>query len=72
VPEAKPPMPFVQSHSRDSATGRLPHTSRPQSSKLGPSVVIAGLRARSGYPAPAIVLGRPGYCQVGEGPPWEP
>src|SRR5881409_350791 len=32
VPDAKPPAPLVQSHSRDSATARSPQISRPKSS----------------------------------------
>src|SRR6266498_1227632 len=31
VPDAKPPMPLVQSHSRDSAVARFPQISRPKS-----------------------------------------
>ena len=34
VPDAKPPMPLVQSHSRDSAVARFPQISRPKSNML--------------------------------------
>ena len=33
VPDAKPPIPFVQSHSRDSARAKSPVMSRPNASK---------------------------------------
>src|SRR5689334_9352535 len=66
VPDAKPPMPLTQSHSRRSAAARSPVTSRPQVSMLlghrGPASGRAHRGTRTACPKDGM---RPSACGIG-------